>query len=215
MKFLSIKNIITIFMFLCLICFLSSCNNETTEMPDVIYEDLIQYTDLEEKYYKVFLIANNYEEIINLINKEEQTFLLISKPNCPYCQTYTPMIAKYAYENNFNVIYYNADQTKADYYKADYNTKTISVNIENDYYKLANFLFENDSNVSNKGSDKELVKLREVEFGNELPWIYVPRLILVKNGLPKTSCFKTNMQETNEKTYVDFVEQMNKTLKVN
>lgn len=215
MKFLSIKKIMTIFIFLCLICLLSGCDEPTTEEPGIIYEEFIQYTDLKEEYYEIFLIANNYNEIINLTNQEGRAFLLISKPNCPYCQTYTPMIAKYAYDNNFKIVYYNADKTKADYYKADYNTKTISVNIENDYYKLANFLFENDTNVSINGSDKELIKLREVEFNNELPWIYVPRLIMFENGIPMKSCFKTNIQETTEETYNNFVEQMNKNLKVN
>lgn len=137
---------------------------------------------------------SSYKELSKTVSSGT-TYVFIGKPNCPYCRLYFPLILEYASAYEIDIVYFNPEPYKEKYYTIDDDTQAIKVNKKNDYAKLANLLFQYDTNVSLEGSDKNFVKLKKVENDDTLPWIYVPRLIKFEDGIPVKSCFAINIDE--------------------
>lgn len=201
------KIVASIFLMILTFIVLSSCKTKN---------DLNEYENLNQEYISVFQPIYTYSKFEKEIKNEKPVFVFLGKSNCQYCQLYLPLIAEYAYNNKINIIYYNIEYAKEEYYTIN-DSNEIIINENNDYAKLANLLFQYDSNVTLEGSNNNFVKLKKVENEETLPWIYVPRLIKFENGIPIKNCFTTQTDDSTDfEKYLqsddlikEFIEEMN------
>lgn len=112
-----------------------------------------------EEYNKVNILADNpieyieLDELINIVNNEE-AYIYISNPTCPYCRATVPILLEVANKFNIDKIYYY-DTLASNYYDKD------------KYEEIMKQL-----------QDKEIVR-----YTDEKKWQWgIPLLIKVKNG---------------------------------
>ena len=125
--------------------------------------NLVQYKDFSSLKEYIYESKENFE------------ILYFGYPDCPYCNTYTPIINKVTKNINKPVLYYNIESIK----EPIIDENKVATNTD-EYNKVLEFIID----MCPDAKEKEYIKDKEIvieDVTTILTRLYVPRYFIIKN----------------------------------